>query len=113
MFQAQLLATNGVDPVEIFSPWFPKNGDKARFSVEIVATTGSPFSVDIFTKDSETVGGGSSAGTLLSAGTATGITTSEVSSLKELVRYQFTVQDAQGWVLFRTLSPVWYDSVKA
>jgi len=49
-------------------------------------------------------------------GRSTAEWTSGTAALRELVRYQYTVQStgigATDWVLFRMLAPVWFDTVK-
>ena len=79
--------------------------------------------VEVFTKNQEDVGDGSNAD---SGGSPTNITASAVGrtttewystgtvGLKEMVRYRFTITgtDVSDWVLFRMLSPIWFNAVK-
>lgn len=126
MFDAQLLRTPLT--VVVFSPWFPRGGDNARFPLDLVEfdATGAAsmeLSVRAFTKNTEDSGDGADADTSTKiTAIATGRTTVEWAStsivgFKELVRYQFTlanVSDEGGevWSLFRMLPPVWFDDVK-
>jgi hypothetical protein len=120
MFEAQILNRGAT----IYSPWFPRQSDSARFTLEVVAVSGATMGVEVFTKRSDDGGDGVNAD---SAGSPTKISASVVGrtttewlsrgtvSLLELVRYKFTVTgtNAYDWVLFRMLPPVWFDSVQA
>jgi len=108
MFDAQLLFPGAAGAaLSFYSPWFPRQGDNLR--------------VTVFTKNNEDTGDGSDAdaGTSIVA-SATGRSTAEWTSgtagLKELVRYKYSVQStgtgATDWVLFRMLTPVWFNTVK-
>lgn len=126
MFQAQTLMTDNL--VEVFSPWFAREGDHARFTVDVVsmgqAGGGSPeITVRAWTKNTEDTGDGADADATVSiVRTATGRTTAEWLStsstgLKELVRYKLAVANTSDlgtvWVLFRMLPPVWFNAVGA
>jgi hypothetical protein len=120
MFEAQLLHGASDPFVIVYSPWFPRGGDNARFTLEIVAVgnvSGSvALQVDIYHKNSEDTGdGGVHTSNLFSGLTsAAGRSTQEVEALKELVRYRYVVKDGSSdWVLFRMLPPVWFDAVSA
>ncbi len=118
MFEAQLLMGQGSEGTQVFSPWFPRQGDNARMTLEVVAISGATIKVEVFTKSSETDGDGSLAGTSGTdkiERTTAGRETYEWSgNLNELVRYKFTVTDATTkWVLFRMLPPVWFDTIAA
>lgn len=118
MFEAQLLFEDSV----VLGPWFPRQADWVRLTLDVVAIAAATIKVELFTKSMEDPGDGSnadSAGTPTAiTATATGRTTTEWKSatvgLKELCRYKFTVTGSgEGeWVLFRMLAPVWFDSVK-
>jgi len=103
------------DGTEVYSPWFPRQGDNARFTLEVVAVSSATLKVEVFTKNSEDAGDG----TIVSGVSATSTTVERKvfeaeGGLEELVRYKFTVTDAvTKWVLFRMLRPVWFDSVEA
>jgi hypothetical protein len=125
MFDAQLLFPGAVPAtgIKILGPWFPKQGDHARITLEVAEVNGATIKVELFTKNSEDAGDGTNADsggvpTNITAA-ATGRTTQEWYStgtiaLKEMVRYRFTVTGgvASDWVLFRMLSPVWFSAVK-
>ncbi len=123
MFAAQTLMTESL--VEVYSPWFPRGGDHARFTVDVVSMGqsggGSPeVTVRAWTKNTEETGDGANADATVSiVRTATGRTTAEwlstsTAGLKELVRYKFTVANTsdmgRGWALFRMLPPVWFNA---
>ncbi len=108
----------------VYSPWFPRQADSARFSLEVVARSGATVTVSVFTKLAEEGGDGvnsDSDGSPTSiVGSAVGRTTTEWLSagtiaLLDLVRYKFTVTGTNNydWVLFRMLPPAWFDSVNA
>lgn len=119
MFEAQLLI-RGSSALTIYSPWFPRQGDSLRATLEVVAIagTGTSINVEVFTKNSEDAGDGTdaAAGTDINRTSAGRETVEWLKSLEELVRYKYTVDstnDPAAWVLFRMLPPVWFDSVKA
>lgn len=107
---------------EAFSPWFERQGDYVRATVDIVAlgAEGS-LVVSLITKNRKDTGNGIEvdAEAVLSAsvpgrsgrewGPSTGY------GLMELVRYKFSTgeQRDDAWILFRMLFPVWFDAVNA
>lgn len=116
MFEAQLLIGSSGDGTRVFSPWFPRQGDNAIFTVDVVAISGVTLSVEVFTKNTEDAGNGSPVSP--ASGSLSGIVdpgavaaTWGPDTLLELVRYRYTVESAGDWVLFRMLTPVWSDSV--
>lgn len=122
MFDAQLLFPGAAGAaLSFYSPWFPRQGDNLRVTVDVVQRVSSQLTVRVFTKNREDTGDGTDAdvGTSIVA-SATGRSTAEWTSgtagLKEMVRYKYTVQStgtgATDWVLFRMLTPVWFDTVK-
>ena len=120
-FEAQLL--EGASTT-VFSPWMPREGDYMIGTAELIALEASAqLEVRLFTKDLDDPGDGaqvdssikitiSVAGRRDSAEWGFDGTT---SGLKELVRYRFESRaaTAAGSVLFRMLSPVWFDAVLA
>jgi len=122
VFDAQLLFCGSVPAtgIMVYSPWIPRGGDSLRATVDIVQVNGATLKIEVFSKNSEDTGDGTNAdaATNISSG-ATGRSTAEWTSgtatLKELVRYRFKVTGAtvSDWVLFRMLTPVWFNSVKA
>lgn len=126
MFQAQLImSSNPSQP--IYSPWFPRQADNLRVNLEVVATGASALlKVTVHTKNMEDTTDGSSAlsevaGDIDGAGSGVGVgrqwaefgPSSSPSGLKELVRYKFDPgTTTNGWILFRMLAPVWFDTMK-
>lgn len=112
MFQAQYLP-NGAD---LYSPWFTRQGDNLRATVDIVAVGSSGLlTVTVHTKNSDDTGDGGTAlaeaaGDLSSVGVGRQWAEFGPGTVKELVRYKFSA--ATNWVMFRVLTPVWFDSVK-
>jgi len=122
MFDAQLLFPGSVPGtgIMVYSPWFPRQGDSLRATAELVQVNGGTLKVEVFTKNTEDTGDGTNADaatniTLAATGRTTAEWISGTAALKELVRYRFKVTGAlvSDWVLFRMLSPVWFNSVKA
>ncbi len=119
MFESQLLFGAGGDGAEVFSPWFPRQGDNAICTLEVVRISGASIQVELFTKNSEDTGDGALVTPASGTGDITRTTVGRESNeweggLEELVRYKFTVADATTkWVLFRMLPPVWFDSADA
>lgn len=118
MFDAQLLFGKAETSVRVYSPWFVRQADNALFTLDLVwiQAPGS-LKVRVFHKNREDAGNG----TLLGDGeiglTSAGRVTGEWSGFKELVRYRFSV-DVQvvgqaPKVLFRMLSPCWFDTVRS
>ena len=123
MFDAQLLLTKS-SSYSVFSPWFPRGGDNLRVTLERVAAAASADEIGlaVVTKNVEDSGDGTVVAGSITV--ASGSTTDAVQAngewnglVKELVRYKFTVKGASNaagnWLLFRVLSPVWYNSVDA
>jgi hypothetical protein len=110
--------------IKVYSPWFPRQADSIRVTLEVVQINGATIVVELFTKKSEDSGDGTIAD---SAGAPTKITANVIGrtttewlaagtiTLSEMIRYRFNVTGASvsDWVLFRMLAPVWFNSVKA
>lgn len=121
MFDAQLLFPGAAGAaLSFYGPWMRRGGDNLRVTVDVVARVSSQLTVRVFTKNTEDSGDGidADAGTSIVT-TATGRASAEWTSgttLQELVRYKYTVQStgsgAGDWVLFRMLTPIWFDTVK-
>ncbi len=110
MVNAQLLEAG----CTVYSPWIPRGGDNLIATLEVVEIgSGGRIDVFVWTKNSEDVGPGTDAsGTLKITLTAVGRGDEEwIGDAKEWVRYKIVVTG--NWVLFRMLSPVWFDSVQA
>lgn len=119
MYEGQYLITKSQDPgVSVYSPWGSRGGDHAQFTVEIIQAEGATLVVDVFTKNSEDQGDGTTnmgtSGTLSAPGREP--FDSSVGSM-ELVRFRFTaaatMDGTEGFVLFRMLPTAWYDATKA
>ena len=131
MFDSQLLMASP-EGIEIYSPWFPREGDGAICTLDITAISSANCTIEVFvfTKNSETAGDGSDSAlnsAISISASATGRYSSEWDSqslinnqptadlgLLELVRYKYVVtsEDQSDWVLFRMLDPEWYDAVR-
>lgn len=125
MFEAQLLQSQVDTSYSVFSPWMFRGGDALLATLEVVEVgdSGGSVVVEVFTKNTEDTGEGENAdstSTKKITGNSVGRTSLEWESgvanvdLLELVRYKFTIGGSDAgddWVLFRMLSPVWFDSV--
>lgn len=117
MFQAQYLMTKeseGGRPV--FSPWQQRGGDKIIYTIDIVEAVGATILVELFHKNSEDTGDGTSTGSSIGPTAVLDRTFKEFTGgLKELFRYKMTVFASTGgelgWVLSRMLPAVQFDSV--
>lgn len=125
MFEAQLLVTNS-GSYSVFSPWMARGGDGMLVTVDVAEVSGGPtLDIEVFTKNTEDTGEGENAKTtgtqkisVDTTGSASDDWVSGVADveLKELVRYKFTLTSSESageWILFRMLSPVWFDAVQA
>ncbi len=111
MFEAQYLFKGDV----IFSPWMSRSGDNLLINVEVAALDGTDAGLDteVYMKNSEDTGDGTLKGTALAI-TAVGRDSKEFLGMEELVRYKFELPTAAtdgSRVLFRMLSPVWFDDL--
>jgi len=118
VFDGQLLFQSST----VYSPWFRRGGDHARFTLEVIEAGSASITVELYTKAADDAGDGTALGAgtpLFSSVSAVGRTTAEFLStandgMKDLVRYEFTVTGSgTNWILFRMLDPVWFDSVVA
>ena len=122
MFDAQLLFPGAAGAaLSVYSPWFPRQGDNLRVTVDVVQRASSKLTISVWTKNTtDTDDGGDAHASTSIVATATGRAVAEwvsgTATLKELCRYKFTVQStgssATDWCLFRMLAPVWFDTVK-
>lgn len=118
MFDAQLLHAAASDTTEVYSPWFGRGSDNARFTLDLVdLDSGSKITVEVYHKNADETGDGTLYSGTSIAENGKGRSTEEWTGLREMVRYKFTVQselpDTASWVLFRMLPPVWFDTVDA
>ena len=117
MFEAQLVIAKS-SAYEIFSPWFPRGGDRVIITAEAVEIGDADVEVRLYTKSAEDEGSGSdvTSGTNFTIGGSVGRTSGTWGAeLKDMVRYRFEVTGTQAgdWLLFRMLPPVWFDEVVA
>lgn len=116
MFNAQYLRITGAknDTLTVLGPWMSRGGDNVIFTLEMLDFENADLTVTLLHKDSETPGNGASTGTAISNKTTAGRYDEEHLGLDELVRYQYTItltSTGTGYVFFRMLAPVWFDSV--
>ncbi|MBK9386022.1 MAG: hypothetical protein IPN34_14520 [Planctomycetes bacterium] len=116
MFEAQLLISKTTVGTKVYSPWFPRQSDNATFQVEVVQRSdNATLKVEAVHKNSEDTGNGTEVTpAIVAAATAVDIYSAEITALKEMVRFKFTVTGTTGeWVLFRMLPTSWYAAVNA
>ncbi|MEE9394027.1 MAG: hypothetical protein V3W41_16120 [Planctomycetota bacterium] len=113
MFEAQLLNKGSV----VFSPWMNRRGDNLIVTLDLVdKSSKGQLTVKVFHKNTDDPGDGVNAdATTTITGDLVGRLSDEWNGLEEMVRYRFEVtkQGSSDWVLFRMLSPVWFDDAKA
>jgi len=123
MIDAKILATyskdEGGSPLEVFGIWIPRKGDNCRFTIEVVSNYATDFTAEIYQKNYEDVGDGTTASVSVNFDQATGRQTMELLGAEELVRFQLTLvrggdlkPEDVGIVMFRFLQPVWFEAVK-
>ena len=117
MFDAQTLIYDG-SGYSIYSPWFPRGGDNMQASLQSVARSSGTLTVRVFTKKSEDAGDGTDADgtkTISLADPGDPVSAVWAGKLKDLVRFKYTVGGASAgdWIMFRSLTPTWYDEVEA
>lgn len=123
MFEAQILFGAADAGAAVYSPWFPRQGDNAVFTLDTIEIqgTGAQLSVQVFTKNSEDAGDGAVADDGMGSAVEIVRTLADgpgrenntwEGNLKEMVRYKFIMKNStDDWALFRMLPPVWFDSV--
>ena len=122
MIDAKLLATfdaQSGSPVHVYGVWIPRKGDNARFTLEVVQNYFTDLTAEVFQKNYEDTGDGTTAGISVNFNEATGRQTMELLGCKELVRLKLSLQRGSslpgedvGLVLYRFLRPVWFEAVK-
>lgn len=109
-----VLASNDDPGTVLYSPWFPRQGDRLVAVIEVMkvsALSGTvTLTVDVETKnreDSDAPGGISVMGTNNQIGV--GLLEVVGTGALELVRYKFafTVSSGDEWVHFRSNPPLW------
>lgn len=113
MFEAQMIPGASGDGSKVLGPWIPREADNAIFTVELIAVDGGTLKVEVFTKNREDTGTpGTAFATIASSLSSPDIVSAETSGLKELIRFKYTVTNAESkWVLFRMLPTIWFDDV--
>lgn len=128
MIDAEVLATKPYSDsddraFQVYSIWFPRGADDARFTVEVVAQYQTKLSIDVCHKNRDEPGDGTPyGGAFFLFDDGVGRTTLEWQGLKEMVRFVLTVEASLGggepevgtvgWVIFRFLQPAWFEAVK-
>ncbi len=112
MFEAQRIFSSE----KLFSPWMSRGGDNVIFTADVIYQSDNKpdLSVQLYEKNTEDPGDGTAITGSIS-GDATGRFFKELKGVKELVRYRFTLTSTTAevdHVLFRMLSPVWFDDVE-
>jgi len=112
MFQAQCLFKDNI----VWSPWIPRKADNVQIFVDLGDKRGTAPSlkVQVWTKSKDTAGAGDQITGDLDI-SSVGQLGREYTSCNELIRYKFTASSPSGndydYVLFRMLSPIWFDDV--
>lgn len=114
MFQAQYLFKDNA----VWSPWLDRQGDNITISADFikvnVSATSPALTIQVWTKSRETTGDGSQMTGSLEINSA-GQDSADFSGCNEMVRYKMTVTTTStndyDYILFRMLSPVWFDDV--
>ena len=122
MIDAKLLATfdaQAGSPMDVYGVWIPRKGDNARFTLEVAQNYFTDLTAEVFQKNYEDTGDGTTAGISVNFNQATGRQTMELLGCKEVVRFKLSLQRGSnlpgedvGLVLFRFLQPVWFEAVK-
>lgn len=126
MFEGQLLMRRST-AYSVYSPWFRRGGSTLRAAIQKLAGMGTDagatlMRVEVFTKNADDASG---TGTNASASQSIDIMVDDSdghvedatwgpNELQELVRYKFTMPASggnEGYVLFRTQTPVWWDEM--
>ena len=121
-----LLSQNSTTGNVYYSPWFPRGGNKAVFSCELIASADTTNDIDAFNIEVETKNAEDSDKDAVTLGSANSITlgtdenitsfesgaglSSASQGFKELARFKYTVTakaNGLAWVHFRMLHPSW------
>lgn len=112
MFQAQYMFNGD----EVLSPWMARGGNRARFMADLIEAVDARVEVRLYHKNRDETGPGTGVGPTILLGTL-GLGARTAAGLKEMVRYHIKCASTSGspqdydYVLFRMLSPVWFDDV--
>jgi hypothetical protein len=92
-----------------FSPWFPRQGDSAVFSAQVIAcSTAGTFTVQVQTKNNDDVDPGTVVGSFSGTPNTLGVFGgTQFLGMKELLRFQYTQTGSSNFVHFRVLPPAW------
>ena len=94
----------------VYSPWVDRMSSEARFYLDIIAVM-SGVRLDVVIQHKKRTEADSAASTIATCTqiTTTGIKEVSASSLRELVRFKFTVTDAgsMAWIHFRVMPTIW------
>jgi hypothetical protein len=101
----------------VFSPWETRFADNIRVIVEVAAIYNASITIDLYEKNIDDIGDGTSKAGSISTASVGRTAPQEWTAVKEMVRYKITVAwggtaGSGGWVLFRLLDLVWFDTVK-
>ena len=111
MFEAQYLFKDDA----VYSPWMAREGDTVRGSFDVVELSGVNLEIELVEKNREDTGDGIARAQKITA-TTTGIHDRGWGAVKELVRFRFKAAGGSNnydYALFRSLTSIWFDSVKA
>lgn len=110
MFEAQYLFASDA----VYSPWMARQGTTCRLTLDLIKLTGSGFIVQLYQKDQDDTGEGTAFPSVEIDTGSLGLTTTEFSPVKEMIRYRFSTTGTGSQVaMFRMLSIAWFDSVRA
>jgi len=114
MFQAQYLFEGD----SVYSPWMKRGGNNIRVTVDLISNTaGTEVQVELYHKKSEDAGDGSPVDANVLTTSTVGQSVQAWSGLEDMVRYKITSDKSGGsssdFVLFRMLSPIWFETVNA
>lgn len=116
-----MLGTSIYTNVGIQGDWIPRQADNIILfaeEIDISNTSGTvTLTIQLYHKNTDEVGDGTSVGSpIVLDGSSPKFKSTQVEGLKELVRVAvLAVGDADasyvfGWIHYRILSPIWYDS---
>ena len=97
----------------VWSPWFPRGADNGVFTYELIDTGASAtLTVAVFHKNTDETGpGADTSASWADVDSNTNFQAAKVTDLKEMVRFKYTA--ATSWVLYRMLTPQWFETPNA
>jgi len=111
--QLTVAGATGTSSITVFTPWFRRQADNARFTYEVFSVIGTPtFTVEVYHKSSEDIGTGSALS--MSWDTVGGFMAGTAVGLKEMVRFKITLESSGSTgdlesIFYRFLEPTWFD----